>query len=294
MSFIRLLLCTLICSLLTSAPIARAGTCTGADDCTACSTCKYCKHCAILGGTCGVKKALDQATSESPQQTNQPQQPPTQQQKQQQETQPPLPKKLHPFRAAHPSQAPGEKQANYQVALLSLSDPAKLATLGERGANPRLKQIVYWLNQARLSGENPSHVIDATLQQNAYSPAHADLIKTNLLRNLKIGDELGFFTPQNSDLLRRGGAPLVMRGPYAGEIAHVDHIIPVSIAPEIGNDLANLELMPKTLNLRKSAKIGDRQKALAHGLNAAGVIDAKLLERIMTSKTAPPPPVDAL
>lgn len=37
-----------------------AGTCTGSDDCTACKSCRYCKHCAKEGGTCGMKKRLEQ------------------------------------------------------------------------------------------------------------------------------------------------------------------------------------------------------------------------------------------
>ena len=32
---------------------------------------------------------------------------------------------------------------------------------------------------------------------------------------VKIGDELGFFIPENLDRLRRGYAPHVMSGPYA-------------------------------------------------------------------------------
>jgi hypothetical protein len=185
-----------------------------------------------------------------------------------------------------PPYLPSHRQ-DYQVALISLSDPAKLFTLGDRGANPRLKKIVYWLDYARKAGRDPSQVIDEILQANNYSAAHAALIKTNLIRNLKIGDELGFFSPENTELLRRGNAPKVMTGPYRGDVAHVDHIIPFSVAPEIGNDLANLELMPSALNLRKSAKIGERQRALARGLKAAGVIDAKTLARIQGTMTAP-------
>jgi hypothetical protein len=77
-----------------------------------------------------------------------------------------------------------------------------------------------------------------------------------------------------------------MTGPSAGDIAHVDHILPFSFAPGLGNNPANLERMPSTLNLRKIAKIGARQKALARGLKSAGVIDAKTLKRIQGTMTA--------
>lgn len=290
MSSLRILWVLLFC-LLAYWPSSSAGTCTGAEDCTACSSCKYCKHCAQMGGTCGVKEALEAKTgqaalSPTPQALRSlpaptPSSTPTSGQ---------LPQKtLQPFKADPTSKPgiPGQRQ-DYQVALVSLADPAKLATLGDRGANPRLKKIVYWLDYARKEGRDPGQVIDGMLRETAYPPAHAALIKTNLMRNIKIGDELGFFTPENAELLRRGAAPRVLTGPYAGDIAHVDHIIPFSIAPEIGNDLANLELMPSTLNLRKSAKIGERQKSLATGLKKAGVIDYKVLQRIQGAKITAP------
>lgn len=167
------------------------------------------------------------------------------------------------------------------TALTSLTDPAKLATLGKREANPRLKKAVYWLIQARSHGADVARVVDEIQSANRTPPAHAALIKTNLLRNVKIADELGFTTPENLGLLRRGNAPYVMKGPYAGEKADVDHIIPFAVAPELGNDMANLELMPHSLNEQKSDKIGVRQRALAQQFFQAGVIDQTVLARIL-------------
>jgi hypothetical protein len=43
--------------------------------------------------------------------------------------------------------------------LVSLCDPAKLATLSERGANPRVRQIAYWLEVRRQQGEDPATVM---------------------------------------------------------------------------------------------------------------------------------------
>ena len=45
------------------------------------------------------------------------------------------------------------------VAIASLTDPAKLATLkGERAANPRLQKCVYWLAYAEEQGQKPEAV----------------------------------------------------------------------------------------------------------------------------------------
>ncbi|MDB4632699.1 hypothetical protein OAG35_02310 [bacterium] len=45
------------------------------------------------------------------------------------------------------------------------------------------------------------------------------------------------------------------------EKAEVDHIVPVSKAPRFENWIGNLEFMPRTLNRRKSNKMGERQKS---------------------------------
>jgi hypothetical protein len=46
------------------------------------------------------------------------------------------------------------------TALTSLTDPAKLATLqSDRAANPRLLKCVYWLNDYKSRGNDPSVAI---------------------------------------------------------------------------------------------------------------------------------------
>ena len=60
-----------------------------------------------------------------------------------------------------------------------------------------------------------------------------------------------------------------MGGPYAGEPAEVDHIIPIAVAPELGREIANLEILPRTLNRRKGATMGARQRDLAGKFLAA-------------------------
>ena len=42
-------------------------------------------------------------------------------------------------------------------ALVSLCEPAKIATISaERGANPRVRKICYWIEMARKAGREPS------------------------------------------------------------------------------------------------------------------------------------------
>ena len=75
--------------------------------------------------------------------------------------------------------------------------------------------------------------------------------------------------------MRRGKAPTVRRGPYAGDQLSVDHIIPRAVCPELDNVIANLELMPTRMNSSKRDKIGARQLDLAKKLHAAGLLSTE-------------------
>ena len=181
---------------------------------------------------------------------------------------------------AQPPAAP-EQLSTCIAAIAAQSDPAKLATLGSRAANPRLKRIVYYLAEARDDGADPREVIDRAQQANGSAGTpRAPFVKASLLRNLKICDGLGMLDPDNRALLRRGNAPVVRRGPYAGQTAEVDHIIPLAQANEIGNELANLEMLPATLNRAKSDKVGERQLDLAKKFRAAGMISEETMANI--------------
>jgi hypothetical protein len=170
------------------------------------------------------------------------------------------------------------------TAIAAQSDPAKLATLGERAANPRLKRIMYWLAAARDTGADPGDVVDQAQKMNrSFGTPRAPLVKASLLRNLKICDGLGLLTPQDLRALRHGSAPIVNRGPYAGQTAEVDHIIPLARAYEIGNELANLEMLPATLNRSKSAKVGERQLDLAKKFRDGGLISEATMANIQAS-----------
>jgi hypothetical protein len=72
--------------------------------------------------------------------------------------------------------------------------------------------------------------------------------------------------------MKKGNSGTVRKGPYAGDVLSVDHVIPRSIAPELDNVICNLELMPLRLNQSKGDAIGDRQRSLARKLHAAGLM----------------------
>jgi hypothetical protein len=165
---------------------------------------------------------------------------------------------------------------DHAARIANLIAPAKLSTLSERGANPRVQKAVYWLATARTEGQKPDAVLDRAVSLAGYTnAASAKLTKDALLRNLDIADKLGCLDAAGLTEMRRGKAPTVMKGPYKGDRLSVDHIIPRAVVPELDNVIANLELMPLRANERKNAKFGDRQRALATKLRDAGLLSAK-------------------
>lgn len=166
------------------------------------------------------------------------------------------------------------------VSVAHLSDPAKLATLGRRGANPRVNKIVYWLEHGQQRHLAYDQTLDWALFLNRTPAPRSDLVKETSLRNMKIASELGLLTAPNLEKLRRGNAAEVTKGPYSGDKVEIDHIVPISLAPELGNELANLEMMPSRLNRSKSNKVGQRQLSYAEKFAAAGLLGTNSMQRL--------------
>ena len=72
-----------------------------------------------------------------------------------------------------------------------------------------------------------------------------------MLRNLRIAGMLGCLNEAGLAEMRRGRVPTMTSGPYAGDQLSVDHIIPMSVAPQLEKVIANLELMLLRLNMIK-------------------------------------------
>ena len=163
-----------------------------------------------------------------------------------------------------------------RTALVNLCDPAKIATLtSDRAANPRVRKIAYWLEVARQEGRDPQAEMDQVMARLGWGDTlKGDLTAAAMARNRTIAERLGCLDAEGMALLRRGSAPTIKFGPYTGEKLTVDHIIPRAVSPSLDLVLANLELMPHSLNMRKGSKIGQRQIDLANKLLQAGLLSA--------------------
>ena len=174
-----------------------------------------------------------------------------------------------------------------RTALVSLCDPAKIATLtSDRAANPRVRKIAYWLEVARREGRDPKQEMDAVMAALGWGGTlKGELTAAAMARNRTIAERLGCLDAEGMEKLRRGSAPTVTFGPYTGEKLTVDHIIPRAVSPSLDLVLANLELMPHSLNLRKGSKVGQRQIDLADKLLQAGLLSENEHATIIARRT---------
>lgn len=162
---------------------------------------------------------------------------------------------------------------DYAERIAPLIEPAKLATLGPRGASQRVQKATYWLAMAKKDKTSTSSVAWQAVIQAGYTNKDAQaLTKAALMRNLSIAQKLGCLDEEGLAEMRKGNAATVRNGPYEGDQLSVDHIIPRSVVPELDNVIANLELMPQRMNSKKNAKVGKRQWSHAEKLRDAGLL----------------------
>jgi hypothetical protein len=168
-------------------------------------------------------------------------------------------------------------------ALVNLCDPAKIATItAERGANPRVRKICYWLEMARRDGRDPANEMREVMVTVGWGgTAKGDLTSDAMVRNRMIAERLGCLDDAGMGDLRRGKAAIIRSGPYAGDKLSVDHILPRAVCPELDTTLANLELMPMRMNSSKSDSIGERQVDMARKFHAAGLLSQPGLDAVL-------------
>ena len=170
---------------------------------------------------------------------------------------------------------------NHADRIASLIAPTKLATLGKRGANPRIQKAVAQLEMAKRDGQSIEKVAAKAAGIAGYTNAlAAKLTAESLVRNHDIASKLGCLDEAGLAEMRQGKSAAIQRGPYRGQELSVDHIIPRAVVPELDNVIANLELMPLKMNQSKNDKVGSRQKSLAKQFHSAGLLSASGLNEV--------------
>ena len=91
-------------------------------------------------------------------------------------------------------------------------------------------------------------------------------------------EAFGCFTPEGLAKLRRGGSPQITEGEHAGEKVALDHVLPRAVVPELDACFYNLEILAAKVNRAKSAKITEREVAIARRWRKQGLLsDAGLV-----------------
>ena len=86
---------------------------------------------------------------------------------------------------------------------------------------PDLRKACHWLEMAKRDGHDLGTVID---QSHALPCRRGSKCNSSLIRNVTILARLGCLDEAEMLKLRKGLAPTITKGPYAGEIVTGDHI----------------------------------------------------------------------
>ena len=181
-------------------------------------------------------------------------------------------------------------------AIASLTDPKKLATLkGERAVNPRFQMCLYWIESyerskagERVDYSSISHkvgvikLIERAVELNGLiiDSGYCRRLATSLLINFTMANDYGLFTTEGMNELRQGKSATITKGEYAGQEATADYYIPLSVCPELQNQIFNLQLLPASLTSSKGNKVENGQVQFAKTLNGEGLLSEKGLELV--------------
>ena len=141
-----------------------------------------------------------------------------------------------------------------------------------------INRCVYTLAFAEEQSANPETIIDLAIKSNGISETpFGGFLKWGLLENLRLAREFGLTTPEAMAALRAGESAIITKGEYTGQTAVAHTVIPKVFAPELENNIINLELGPSKQKAHKSGFIDKRQITFARELYQTKMItDAQL------------------
>ena len=147
-----------------------------------------------------------------------------------------------------------------------------------------INRCVYTLAFAEEQSANPETIIDLAMKSNGISETpFGGFLKWGLLDNLRLAKEFGLTTPEGMAALREGKSAFITKGEYTGEAALAHTVIPKEFAPELANNIINLELGPSKLNTHKGEKVDKRQFTFARELHEAKIITDNELQSLEDS-----------
>ena len=174
-------------------------------------------------------------------------------------------------------------------AIANLTDPKKLATLkGERASNQRFQKCLYWLAIGEVmfkeNGEEFSGMLkvieEASKLNKTFGTPYATAIHDVFLWTYLAANNCGLFNSAGLEELKQGKSAIITEGEYAGQEATAHHYIPLSVCPELDNQIYNLRLIASSVNSSQGDKVGEGQVEKAEFLNQRGLLSDKGLEAV--------------
>jgi hypothetical protein len=163
-----------------------------------------------------------------------------------------------------------------------LLKPANVDTLkGNRPINARFYKVLGWLETARRADGAVLDVLNKAQEAAGYSGtkrAMADRAAIALARASL--DAFGGFTPEGMAELKRGESPTISKGKYKEIGIALDHVLPVSVVPELAARFYNLQVLPTTVNQEKGNRISELTLELARQWNRQGLLSAEGLNAV--------------
>jgi hypothetical protein len=117
----------------------------------------------------------------------------------------------------------------------------------------------------------------------------ATLATESLLAAVDKAYHIGWVTPENLDRMRRGH-PGIVAGPKGDETLEVDRIVPMGRYPEFANELANLQLLPRSEREARAAQLDSASVDLLEKLRELPPLASYLAPPPATPPAAPPTP----
>ena len=176
-------------------------------------------------------------------------------------------------------------------ALAHLIDWDRLDALtGQRAAVPAFLKACYHLEAARREGAHLDLLIGAVHEKNGVRHTkRARAQATTLTRNHYLLKSMGCLNEVGMANLKKGKAPMIVKGKRSRELASVDHILPFRIVPELGNRLYNLHILGEAPKQSKGDHISYADLASADHWLEDGLLSEeglKAVEAVVMSQIA--------
>ncbi|MEM0897677.1 MAG: hypothetical protein AAGJ79_12425, partial [Verrucomicrobiota bacterium] len=163
-----------------------------------------------------------------------------------------------------------------------LEDESAEEKYGDQNRLARMNGAVYLIVQAEEQGVDLEKLFERSFNETGFSAAYQETLKTSLHQNRMLAEDYGFFTKANRYRLENGENPVIARGGFRGDLAHLEEVVPELLAPEASIDFANLRYCPESLAGEEDFDHLDKVEIATH-LHHAKIVSSPSYLRVLTA-----------